>query len=311
MEDAGLRQLAAEMRASAWELALDCVEETTQDEAIPSLARIGRLAQIGDVPTFIGELARELDDPQPARLDRESRLAGIVRDHAREREALGFTPRDIVTEFLVLRRVLWRFVSGRAAAIGSQELLVAERRLNDAIDRLVTECVVAYFETATSELAHRARQDALTELLNHQALSHDLDVEIARAKRYRHGLALVFFDIDRFKEINDTLGHPEGDQVLRSVARILRESLRANDLAGRMGGDEFAAVLIESDAEAAGVFVERLLDRFDEAAAHGELPAGFAVSVGVAHYPTDARDADGLFRAADRRLYRMKGSSPR
>ena len=123
---------------------------------------------------------------------------------------------------------------------------------------------------------------------------------------YHPELALVSFDIDRFKEVNDTLGHPEGDRVLRVVAAMIDGTLRRNDVAGRMGGDEFSVALVESEADAGGVYLARLHDAIDERIAHGELPQGFAVSPGVAHFPTDGVSADALFRAADRRLYEVK-----
>src|SRR5436189_5234684 len=98
-----LTQLADEIRAEAWDLALAVVEEGLREDQIPPLARLGRIGQLGDVPTFVTELAQQLADPTPDRLRRGSPLAALVRDHAREREALGFAPRDIVTEFLALR----------------------------------------------------------------------------------------------------------------------------------------------------------------------------------------------------------------
>ena len=196
-------------------------------------------------------------------------LAGLVRDHARERESLGFAPREIVTELLVLRRVLWRFVSSRAHDLTGSEVLEAERRLNDSLDVLVAECVVAYFDRATAELADQARRDPLTELLNHAAFGVGVEEELERARRYERGLTLVYVDVDAFKSINDELGHPEGDRVLRRVAALLTESLRGSDLAGRLGGDEFAVCLIESDLETGGRFLARLHDLVDEEAASG------------------------------------------
>jgi diguanylate cyclase (GGDEF)-like protein len=308
-EPDALARLGERVQASAWDLALEVVEEGLRSDAVPTLGRLGQIGQLGDVPTFIGELGRELADPQPGRLSHSGALVAVARDHARGREALGFTPREIVTEFLLLRRVLWRFVKETGVITDADDVRLAEQRLNDTIDRLVTECVVTYFERATSELALRARRDPLTELLNHQAFTEELEHELERSRRYSHGLALVAFDVDRFKAINDTLGHPEGDRVLRLLAGLLRETLRSSDLAGRMGGDEFAVCLLESDAEAAGTFLARLSDRIDELRASGQLPPGFAISPGVAHAPSDGSDVATLFRVADARLYESKRTS--
>jgi diguanylate cyclase (GGDEF)-like protein len=301
-----LRILAGQIREVAWDLAMEVVEEGLRDDAVPSLQRLGQVGQLGDMPTFIIELSKELAEPQPGRLRRGGPLAGLVRDHAREREALGFAPREIVTELLVLRRVLWRFVSTRAPGLTGTEVLEAERRLNDSLDVLVAECVVAYFDRATAELADQARRDPLTELLNHAAFGAAVEEELYRARRYERGLTLVYVDVDSFKSINDELGHPEGDRVLRRVAGLLSESLRGSDLAGRVGGDEFAVCLIESDLETGGRFLARLHDLVDEEAASGRLPQGFALSAGLASYPQDAVTSDALVRLADERLYETK-----
>jgi diguanylate cyclase (GGDEF)-like protein len=304
-----LEELAAAVHAAAWDLALAVAEEGLVDDQIPSLQRLGRLGQLGDMPTFISELSRELVDPRPERLRRGSPLAAQARDHARQREAYGFAPREIVTEFLVLRRVLWRFVAERSARLAPEQMLEVEQRLNSTVDRLVTECVVAYFDRATSELAHEARHDQLTGLLHHQTFVRELELELARAARYGHGISLVFIDLDRFKEINDTLGHPAGDRVLKRVGALLRDSLRGSDLAGRMGGDEFAAYLVEADEEAGPRLLARLHDGVDELIAAEELPARCSFSAGVAHFPDEGADADALFRLADERLYESKRTS--
>ncbi|TML56368.1 MAG: GGDEF domain-containing protein [Actinobacteria bacterium] len=288
-----IQALAEAIEQEAWQLAVATVEEGLTDDQLPSLQRLGRLGQLGDMPTFIGELARGLVEPSQERLRIGSPLAAQARDHAREREALGFAPREIVTEFLLLRRVLWRFVSERAAELDAGE------------DRLVTECVVAYFDRATSELAHEARHDQLTGLLHHHAFLGELEAEVERAGRYGHELALVFFDLDDFKDVNDTLGHQAGDRVLQSFAGALRGSLRASDLAGRMGGDEFAAYLLEADDEAGTRLIARLHERLKEL---GD-PSEVSFSAGTAHYPDDAVDVDGLFRRADERLYSAKRAS--
>jgi diguanylate cyclase (GGDEF)-like protein len=304
-----LAQLADEIRAEAWDLALAVVAEGLREDAIPPLARLGRIGQLGDMPTFIGELAEHLHHPRPERLRRGSQLAALVRDHAREREALGFAPRDIVTEFLVLRRVLWRLVRGRSAMLETSEVFLLEERVHDVIDSLVTECVVAYFDRATSELAYKARHDALTDLLNHASFTRELELELERAQRYGSGVTLVFFDLDDFKELNDTQGHQAGDRALQQVARLLREELRRSDLAGRMGGDEFAAMLVESEHDTGETFLDRLNVRIGELVESGELPVPVGMSAGVTRYPDDGDDAQALFALADTRLYEAKRAS--
>jgi len=194
----------------------------------------------------------------------------------------------------------------RAADLDTDDVLLVERRLNDTIDRLVTECVVAYFDRATSELAHRAHHDQLTGLLHHQAFLGELEMEVERARRYGHGLALVFVDLDNFKAVNDTLGHPAGDRALQRFAAAFRGSLRVFDLAGRMGGDEFAAYLVEIDEETVPRLLDRIHDRIDELVELDELPTGSSFSAGCATFPDEAPDVDGLFRLADSRLYEAK-----
>jgi diguanylate cyclase (GGDEF)-like protein len=301
-----LSALGSELRANGWELALEVIEEGLADDVVPSLVRLGRVAQLGDMPTFITELGREVERPMPERMRIGGPLAAIARDHARQREALGFAPREVVTEFLLLRRVLWRFVAEHLTGLESGDVIEIERRINDTIDRLVVECVVAYFDRATAELADQARRDPLTGLLNHQAFSDMLGLEVERARRYAHGLTIVFFDLDRFKEINDTFGHMEGDRVLNRIGTLASSMLRGSDVAGRMGGDEFAVLLLETDRHGGQRFRRRLAEGALELVAHRELPDDFDLSAGCAHFPTDAADPDALLRLADARQYDAK-----
>lgn len=304
-ERAALREVGGAISDAAWELALEVVDEARREHAVPSLERLGRSEQLGDMPTFIRELGHEVAEPDPVHLHGGT-PATLVREHAREREALGFTPREIVTEFLLLRRVLWRFVTRSSVLRDTGEVLLLERCLNNTVDRLVAECVVAYFDRATAELALRARLDPLTELLNHQAFMRELVDELDRGRRYGHPVALLFFDVDRFKDVNDTYGHPEGDRVLQTLARVMTDTKRGSDLAGRMGGDEFALALVESDAPAATRFLERLVRRIDDGAERGEFPTRLAISPGIAIFPVEEECPDALFRLADRRLYEAK-----
>lgn len=307
-ESAGLAELAADIRESSWELAREVVDEGVRGDTIPSLVRLDSLARLGDIPTFVGALAREIAKPEADELRQGGLLASLAREHAREREDLGFAPKEVVTELLLLRRVLWRFLAHRRAALAADDALRLEQRLDTTIDHLVVECVGAYFDRATSELADRARRDPLTGLLNHRTFAEELELELERARRYGRALAVVFCDVDALKELNDTLGHLEGDRVLTRIASSLRESTRGSDFAGRVGGDEFAVCLVESDLTSGRAFLQRLESHVLALAERGSLPAGLTMSAGIAHFPGDASNVEGLLRCADERLYEEKRS---
>ena len=164
-------------------------------------------------------------------------------------------------EFLLLRRVLWRALSREPDLLEGSDPFVVQSRLDGAVDVLVVEFAVAFFDRATQALAEQARTDPLTGLLNHQAFWGDAASELERAARYRHELTLVYLDVDDFKGINDRHGHPAGDRVLRAVAAVLLDEARASDLVGRTGGDEFAACLVESEPDAGARFIARLRGR--------------------------------------------------
>jgi diguanylate cyclase (GGDEF)-like protein len=148
--------------------------------------------------------------------------------------------------------------------------------------------------------SHDNRHDALTALPNRRAFEELLPVEVARATRYRRPLSLCLLDLDGFKGVNDRLGHPAGDDVLRAVARILDEA-RVVDHCFRIGGDEFALMMPETTPEVAEVAAQRIVALVREAA----LGAGeIGVSYGVAG--TTELDADALFALADRELLAAK-----
>src|SRR5215210_4986992 len=98
-----LARLGSAIRDAGWSLALEVIDESRRDAAIPALERLKRAEQLGDMPTFIQELAREVERPDPSRMRHGGPLVALARDHARQRESLGFAPREVVTEFLVLR----------------------------------------------------------------------------------------------------------------------------------------------------------------------------------------------------------------
>ena len=156
------------------------------------------------------------------------------------------------------------------------------------------------------KLQINATTDPLTGLYNRRFFDDYFEKELNRSIRYSHRLALVVFDLQRFKQVNDLYGHPQGDVVLQMVATTLRKSMRTSDYAFRLGGDEFALLLPQSDTEQAAALSRRL--RAAYAATIEPLRLGFplALDYGLAAYPDDGELQDILFRVADQRLYEIK-----
>ena len=155
-------------------------------------------------------------------------------------------------------------------------------------------------------LEYRALHDTLTDLPNHALFTDRLEQALRVAARDRTPFALLFLDLDRFKAVNDRLGHQTGDLLLRQVAARLRGTLRASDTLARLHGDEFAALLPGDDATAAEEVARKLLRALDQPfILQGETPQ-VAVSIGIAVYPAHGPDADTLLRGADAAMYSAK-----
>lgn len=168
--------------------------------------------------------------------------------------------------------------------------------------KLLSEAMSA--QMAHAELyelkAKESRTDALTGLLNRRAYEERRVIEAARSSRYGHSLALCLFDLDGFKAVNDRLGHPAGDEVLQGIAGVI-DSSRLTDDAFRIGGDEFAVLMPETDLGGAKIAAERLIDALAEAHLGGR---DVTASYGVA---ATTGDALSLHVAADRALLAAKG----
>lgn len=149
-----------------------------------------------------------------------------------------------------------------------------------------------------------AREDALTQLPNRREFHERGQQAFAQAQRQGAPFTAVFIDLDRFKEVNDTLGHDIGDDLLTTVARIIREQVRASDIPGRLGGDEFALLLPNMNAQAASGYVESLRKRL--LAAMGEKGWPVTFSIGVASYKLAPHDFDLLLKQADALMYGVK-----
>jgi diguanylate cyclase (GGDEF)-like protein len=158
-----------------------------------------------------------------------------------------------------------------------------------------------------SIVQRQAITDELTDLANRRRFTETLDTELRRAERFGEPLALVFADLDDFKHVNDRYGHQIGDRVLRAFADCLKKRVRVIDVAARLGGEEFAVLLVETDLTGGLALAESLR----EAVSTLEVPVGNTDSVtvtasfGVASYP-EARTAEDLMAAADAALYQAK-----
>jgi diguanylate cyclase (GGDEF)-like protein len=173
------------------------------------------------------------------------------------------------------------------------------------VTMLATAAVVRQREQSEAELQRRAERDSLTNLPNYLHFITAVDQEIRRSERSQRTFAVLMLDLDRLKEVNDTLGHLAGNRALCRVASAIAASCRASDTPARFGGDEFAVILPETGAPGAQKLARRIRERL---AADAEEPR-LHVSIGLAVYPGDGRSTEPLLANADRALYAAKRTS--
>jgi len=186
----------------------------------------------------------------------------------------------------------------RAVAERTRELVAANRQL---------EAEIRERKQAESRAQHLADHDALTGLPNRRLLEDRLTQAIARSARNRKPIAVMFVDLDRFKHVNDTLGHAVGDAVLKEIGDRLVRQLRLADTICRMGGDEFVVVLpeIKRSSDAAGV-AQKVIELASQPVTVQDHELLVSASVGISVYPEDGRDAETLIRNADAAMYHAK-----
>src|SRR6266403_156771 len=206
------------------------------------------------------------------------------------------------------------------------DMLARRRELSDRADRQVSlntalldvltrsgllrvPILIEYEDLKKLQL--NAVTDPLTDLYNRRLFAETFEKELNRARRYGQPLGLVMLDLHRFKEVNDKHGHPRGDEVLRAAAATLKKALRTSDSAFRIGGDEFALLLPQTDAEQALGLSRRIETVFAETLQALPLSVNVSMDQGVATFPQDGEQADQLIRIADERLYRLKHANHR
>jgi diguanylate cyclase (GGDEF)-like protein len=160
---------------------------------------------------------------------------------------------------------------------------------------------------ASSQVEQLAYYDTLTGLPNRSLFSDRLNVALVHANRHRHKLAILFLDIDRFKQINDSLGHSIGDRLLKIVSSRIRSAIREEDTVARFGGDEFTVLIhIIGKIEDAGKIAQKILDALKTPITIDERDFVVTSSIGISVYPLDGVDAETLIRNADTAMYRAK-----
>lgn len=158
-------------------------------------------------------------------------------------------------------------------------------------------------------IQHLAHYDALTHLPNRTLLNDHIDLAIAGAKRNQDKFAIVFLDLDRFKSVNDTMGHHVGDTLLQAVAERLQKCVREADTVARLGGDEFVILLNNINDEDDAAFVaQKVINVIEKPFVLGEHEANIGTSIGISIYPMDGSDKFTLLKCADAAMYHAKGT---
>lgn len=166
---------------------------------------------------------------------------------------------------------------------------------------------ISQIKQSQQEVFHLAYHDTLTNLPNRLLLRERLDQAIKHAQRNDKSFTLMFVDLDNFKNINDSQGHPEGDRLLKNVADFLKQTLREKDTVARVGGDEFVLLFDDlGEAEAAARLAQKILDTLDQPIALASGNVRVSASVGLCLFPQDGDNADDLLRNADAAMYRAK-----
>jgi diguanylate cyclase (GGDEF)-like protein len=192
-----------------------------------------------------------------------------------------------------------------ALAAGASDYLIKNELSTPLLERAIRYAM----ERARNErhLASMALRDPLTGLGNRSFFSNRLESDIRDAKRAECGVAVLLIDLDNFKDVNDTLGHPAGDALLRQVASRLLQNVRETDTVARLGGDEFAIIATHlAEPERGSTLARKFQEAFERPFEIEKQQILVTISIGISLFPTDARSADRLLNSADLALYAVK-----
>jgi diguanylate cyclase (GGDEF)-like protein len=160
---------------------------------------------------------------------------------------------------------------------------------------------------AFAAMSTAALTDQLTGVLNRRGFLEAVERELARARRYERGFVLAYVDVRGLKGVNDTEGHRAGDELLKEAASLLQDSARADDVVGRLGGDEMGLLLIEQGVDGADAVRRRVENQVPIRREKLGLHSAWDLTIGTAAFPDDGETVDDLLRVADERLYEQRG----
>ncbi len=209
--------------------------------------------------------------------------------------------------------LLTALASQAAIALENADLYTKLRDLNSKLEEKVEERTADLVEAnerlsvLNQQLEQLSITDSLTHAFNRRFFMDRIRQEVKRANRYGTDVSLLMIDVDHFKKVNDTYGHPAGDRVLVAVAELITSHLRETDVLARYGGEEFALIATPMDREGAGALAERVRQLVEAQTFDGDPPVRITVSIGVSSWKPFLRENhEVLIREADEALYRAK-----
>ena len=209
-------------------------------------------------------------------------------------------------------------VVGLLLKIGEEKLIsvILERKSKRKFSLKERDSIKSFFQILSTimnwqqeyqQIYLNATQDGLTGLLNHKTFMDRFDEEIQRAKRFNHDLVMLMFDLDKFKRINDTLGHPYGDYVIQTVSQILKDNVRLIDAVARYGGEEFVIILVNTNIDMAMPVATRIVQNIAEYPfSMDEKDVKMTISCGMSEYPTHSENIREVIDYADQAMYSGK-----
>ncbi len=225
------------------------------------------------------------------------------------RVALGFYAPDVTVEsMLVANRARSASAEANVSNVELQDgrtIAIAHKRMEGG-GYVATHEDITEQKRAEARIAHMARHDALTDLPNRVLFRERMDEALASVRRRRSPIAVLCLDLDNFKQVNDTLGHPTGDALLNAVAARLQIHLQDRDMLARLGGDEFAIIQFETNLARASSLADKIVESIASPFHVGGHQVLIGTSIGVAIAPEDGQDADQLLKNADMALYKAK-----